>query len=190
MPAEWARTLPGFGTMRASSLTKPALAACLLYFVWTAANLRWGAGDPVAEFSQSVGVRGEVPSSPPPTGDPADAPGSRLAASHPVAGQSAGKGRAYVAFLCNEGMLLSTLVLVRSIRASKTTAAVIVLVTDGVPPAARKSIHKEGAITIDAPETKYPFKITAGRAKMFKQCRSVGRRGESRSAQRVRGCGA
>jgi len=78
---------------------------------------------------------------------------------------------AYVAFLCNEGMLLPTLVLVRSVKATGTKADVVVMVTDGVPPAARDQLIKEGASIVDAPETPYPFKVTAGRKKMFKHCR-------------------
>lgn len=78
---------------------------------------------------------------------------------------------AYVAFLCNEGMLLPTLVLVRSVKATGTRADVVVMVTSGVPAHARAKIVAEGASIVDAPETPYPFKVTAGRAKMFKHCR-------------------
>ena len=68
-------------------------------------------------------------------------------------------------------MLLPILVLVRSLVATETKAAIIVLVTDGVPPAARDKIRKEGAVIVDAPETPYPFESSEKRNKMFKPCR-------------------
>ena len=91
-----------------------------------------------------------------------------------VAGRSASttaSERAYVAFLCNEGMLLPILVLVRSLVATKPEAAIIVLVTDGVPLPARDKIRKEGALIVDAPDTPYPFDSSEKRKKMFKPCR-------------------
>ena len=86
-------------------------------------------------------------------------------------GPPASTKRAYVAFLCNEGMLLPTLVLVRSIKATGTKADVVVMVTDGVPAKARAQLVAEGASIVDAPATPYPFKVTSGRKKMFKHCR-------------------
>ena len=99
------------------------------------------------------------------------APVNGDASSMVQAASTTAKERAYVAFLCNEGMLLPILVLVRSLVRTGTEAAVFVMVTDGVPPAAREKIRKEGAGIVDAPDTPYPFESSEKRKKMFKPCR-------------------
>ena len=82
---------------------------------------------------------------------------------------------AYVAFLCNEAMLLPILVLIRSLKVNqgRTKSDICIMVTDGVPKKGRQAIQAEGAKIIDAPETPYPYEVTEKRKKMAKQCRFV-----------------
>lgn len=89
------------------------------------------------------------------------------------AGASAIGATAYVAFLCNEAMLLPILVLIRSLKVDQrhTEADICIMVTDGVPKEGLLAIEKEGAKVLIAPETPYPYEVTEKRKKMAKQCR-------------------
>jgi hypothetical protein len=77
--------------------------------------------------------------------------------------------RAYVAFLCNEGMLLPTLVLIRSVKRTGTQAAIVVMVTDGVPAAAREKIQKEGVRSVCCVTVVYPNMVNRCDLSMFVQ---------------------
>lgn len=93
---------------------------------------------------------------------------------HVAAASPATTTTAYVAFLCNEAMLLPILVLIRSLKANTghhVKRDICIMVTDGVDRAGRQAIEKEGAIVLDAPETPYPFPVTEKRKKMAKSCR-------------------
>ena len=92
----------------------------------------------------------------------------------PVEG-SAVTTTAYVAFLCNEAMLLPILVLIRSLKVDQahTNSDICIMVTDGVPKKGRQAIEAEGAKLLEAPETPYPYEVTEKRKKMAKFCRYV-----------------
>lgn len=79
---------------------------------------------------------------------------------------------AFVTFLCDDEMLQSTRVLVRSIQKTETTRDIVVMVLDEVSAESRSQLEQLGAIIRPIERIQYPYeKMQSFKPGINKQCR-------------------